>query len=77
MPMPPPKPTEGHRDRQTAEEVGQLVRALKEEGPQSPEQLATLVGARFWKDHRFDRALTQAVADGVIVRASDGRLHST
>ncbi len=46
MPMPPPQPsTEGPRDRHVAHETGQLVRALRTNGPQSPESLATLVGA--------------------------------
>ncbi|MGH3353648.1 MAG: hypothetical protein ACRDPS_23505 [Nocardioides sp.] len=76
MPMPPPKPTEGHQDRQTVQEIGQLVRALKAEGPLTPGDLGTLVGARFWKAHRFDRALTHAVADGVVVRDADGKLHT-
>lgn len=76
MPMPPPKPTDGPRDRQTVNELGQLIRALKEEGPLTPEDLATLVGARFWKRRRFDRALNYAVADGIVVRDADGKLHT-
>ncbi|TQL68949.1 hypothetical protein FB381_2850 [Nocardioides albertanoniae] len=75
MPMPPPRPTGRPHDRQTVHEVGQIVRALKEEGPLTAEELATLVGARFWKGHRFDRALNYAVGDGVVVRDADGRLH--
>ena len=73
--MPPPKPTtEGRRDRQIFHEMGQIVRALEEDGPQSPERLAEIVGARFWERDRFDRALAFAVADGLVVRTQDGKL---
>jgi hypothetical protein len=45
--MPPPKPsTEGRRDRQIFHEMGQIVRALEQEGPQTPERLAEIGGAR-------------------------------
>lgn len=75
MPMPPPKPsTEGRRDRQIFHEMGQIVRALEEDGPQTPERLAEIVGARFWERDRFDRALAFAVADGLVVRSQDGKL---
>ena len=73
MPMPPPKPsTEGRRDRQGFHEMGQIIRALEAEGPQSPERLAEVVGARYWEPHRFDRALAFAIADGLAVRTADG-----
>jgi hypothetical protein len=50
MPMPPPKAsTEGPRDRQVFHEMGQLVRALEQQGPQSPDQLQQLVGATYWE----------------------------
>jgi hypothetical protein len=76
MPMPPPKPTtEGRRDRQTFHEMGQLVRALEANGPASPEQLASHVGATYWEEHRFQRALDLAVTDGLVSRAGDGTLH--
>jgi hypothetical protein len=75
MPMPPPKPsTEGPRDRQVFHEMGQLVRALEANGPQRPEDLARLVGADYWEQGRFDRALSLAVSDGLIVRTADGSL---
>lgn len=75
MPMPPPKPTtESRRDRQVFHEMGQLVRALEAEGPQSPQDLRELVGARFWEEDRFDSALAYAVADGLVVRTADDRL---
>jgi hypothetical protein len=73
--MPPPKPsTEGRRDRQVFHEMGQLVRALEANGPQQPEQLAHLVGADYWEKGRFERALSLAVSDGLIVRTADGSL---
>jgi hypothetical protein len=77
MPMPPPKATtESARDRQVFHEMGQLVRALEEQGPQRPEELALLVGAPYWEGGRFQRALTFAVADGLVVRDADDRLHA-
>lgn len=75
MPMPPPKATtEGRRDRQVFHEIGQIVRALEAEGPQPPEQLRDLVGARWWEESRFDRALAFALADGLVHRTKDGGL---
>ncbi len=75
MPMPPPKAsTEGRRDRQVFHEMGQILRALEESGPCAPDELATLVGARFWEPGRYDRALACAAADGLIVRDADNRL---
>ena len=74
MPRPPPKPsTEGTRDRQTRHERDQLVRALQDEGPQHREGLEKLVGARYWDSGRFDRALTHAVSDGLVVQLNDER----
>jgi uncharacterized protein YcaQ len=76
MPMPPPKPTtEGPRGRQINHEMGQIVRALKARGPLTPEDLAETVGAVFWDQHRFDRALAFAVADGRVFRDATGRLN--
>ena len=75
MPMPPPKPsTEGRRDRQIFHEMGQIVRALENEGPQTQERLAEIVGAPYWEPNRFDRALAFAVADGLVVRTAEGTL---
>lgn len=77
MPMPPPKPTtEGRRDRQVFHEMGQIVRALESEGPQTPDELALITGARFWEAGRFESALSYAMADGLVVRLNDGRLSS-
>lgn len=74
MPMPPPKPSsEGPRDRHVSQEIGQLVRALQDEGPQSADDLAALVGARYWEPDRFARALALARADGLVLRVEDGR----
>ena len=75
MPMPPPKPsTEGRRDRQVFHEMGQIVRALETEGPQSPEDLERITGARFWEGNRFESALAFAMADGLVIQMNDGRL---
>ena len=75
MPMPPPKATtEGRRDRQVFHEMGQLVRAVEANGPTDPEQLAVLVGAAYWEQDRFDRALAFAVQDGLVYRTDDGAL---
>ena len=75
MPMPPPKPsTEGRRDRQVFHEMGQIVRALESEGAMPRERLAEIVGARFWEEDRFDRALALAMADGLVMLDSDGSL---
>jgi hypothetical protein len=75
MPMPPPKPsTEGRRDRQVFHEMGQIVRALETEGPQTPTDLERLVGARFWEAERFDSALAYALADGLVITMTDGRV---
>ncbi len=75
MPMPPPKPsTEGRRDRQVFHEMGQIVRALEDTGPQSRNDLARIVGAGYWEKDRFDRALALAVADGLVVRTAEDTL---
>jgi hypothetical protein len=78
MPMPPPKPsTEGRRDRQVFHEMGQIVRALEDTGPQTKDDLARILGASYWERDRFDRALALAVADGLVVRTADGTLAVT
>jgi hypothetical protein len=77
MPMPPPKATtEGPRDRQVFHEMGQLVRAVEANGPLDPDQLATIVGAPYWEQNRFDSAVAFAIADGLLVRGSDGTLQA-
>jgi hypothetical protein len=75
MPMPPPKAsTEGKRDRQVVHEMGQIVRALEVNGPQSPEQVAELVGAAYWERDRFARALAFVVQDGLAYLTPNGLL---
>jgi hypothetical protein len=77
MPMPPPKATtESPRDRQVFHEMGQIVRALEDQGPQAPDSLSRLVGASYWEGGRFDRALAFTVADGLVVRDAEGRLQA-
>ena len=77
MPMPPPKAsTEGPRDRQVFHEMGQLVRALEEQGPQTVEDLHRIVGAAYWEGGRFERAVALAAADGLVVKAPDERLQA-
>ena len=75
MPMPPPKATtESARDRHVFHEMGQIVRALEANGPQSPDRLAELVGAAYWEHGRFERALVLVVQDGLAHRTPDGLL---
>ena len=75
MPMPPPKAsTESKRDRQVFHEMGQIVRALEVNGPQRPDRLAELIGAAYWEQDRFERALTFVVQDGLAHRTPDGLL---
>ena len=77
MPMPPPKATtESRRDRQVFHEMGQIVRALEDRGPQKPDELFELVGAPYWEEGRFDRALALAAADGLVVLDADGRVQA-
>jgi predicted transcriptional regulator len=73
MPMPPPKPSTELRDRVVAHEVGQIVRALRVEGPQSMDDLAELVGGRYWDPGRFERAVLAAVSNGRAIQQRDGR----
>lgn len=75
--MPPPKASsESPRDRQVNHEITQIVRALTAQGAQDVVSLRSLVGADFWDQDRFDRALALSVADGLVVRGSDGRLQT-
>jgi hypothetical protein len=78
MPMPPPKAsTEGPRDRQVFHEMGQIVRALEATGPLRKERLAEVVGAAFWEQDRFDRALALSVADGLVYLTAEGELNAS
>ena len=75
MPMPPPKAsTEGKRDRQVFHEMGQIVRAIESNGPQTKDSLRDLVGAAYWEESRYDRALALAAADGLLTRDPEGVL---
>jgi hypothetical protein len=73
MPMPPLKSSTERRDRMVEHEVAQILRALRSEGAQSSDDLATLVGARFWEPCRFERAVVDAIAAGRIIQLNDGR----
>jgi hypothetical protein len=76
--MPPPKAsTESPRDRQVFHEMGQIVRALEEQGPQHLEELSRLVGAPYWEAGRFERAISLAAADGLVVQGPDHRWQAT
>ena len=78
MPMPPPKPsTEGKRDRQVFHEMGQIVRAVEAEGPLAADDLQRAVGATYWEQDRFDRALAFAVMDGLVYRTDQGTFAPT
>ena len=75
MPMPPPKATTaGRRDRQVFHEMGQIVRALETLGPRPPDDLKQHVGATYWEPGRYDRALEFCIADGLVVRTTEGTL---
>jgi hypothetical protein len=56
--------------------MGQIVRALEEQGPQTPVELQHLVGATYWDHDRFERALAFAVADGLVTRTADDLLQA-
>jgi len=75
MPMPPPKPSaEAYSDPRTRAEVKQLTRALRAHGPVTSERLGELVGAAYWDRGRFDEVLVLGLAEGRLVRDTDGRL---
>jgi len=57
--------------------MGQIVRALEIEGPQAPDRLAEIVGARFWEQDRFERALAIAASDGLVVKTAEGTVSAT
>ncbi|HET7387683.1 MAG TPA: hypothetical protein VFJ19_13580 [Nocardioidaceae bacterium] len=74
MPIPPPpSSTEGHRDRDVRREIAMIVRALEGEGPLELDGLSILVGAKYWEEGRFDRALRLAISDRVVLRMPDDR----
>jgi MFS family permease len=51
-------------------EVDEIARALDERGPTSRDELAELVGARYWGPGRFRAALREAVDEGRVQRLS-------
>ena len=71
--MPPPRPSTEQRDWMLEHEVAQVLRALRAEGPQSSDDLSTLVGARFWEPGRFERAVLDGITSGRIIQLNDGR----
>ncbi len=78
MPMPPPRASSQRpRDRHIFHEMGQIVRALEVNGPQTPEDLRRLIGADYWEEGRFDHALTYAVEDGLVVHTAEGTIAAT
>ncbi|MBV9715082.1 MAG: MFS transporter [Solirubrobacterales bacterium] len=54
-------------------EVAAIERALTTSGPQSRDQLAQMVGARYWGPRRFASALAAAMAEGRVRRAGRNR----
>jgi MFS family permease len=69
--------TAGTRRQEQAEEaleheIEAIVRALDEHGVTEREQLARLVGARYWGPGRFGAALREALAEGRVRRLSRG-----
>jgi MFS family permease len=51
-------------------EIDEIARALDERGPTERDELATLVGARYWGPGRFRGALAEAVGEGRARRLS-------
>jgi hypothetical protein len=51
-------------------EIAEIARALDERGPTDRDQLAELVGARYWGPGRFRAALDEAVDEGRAQRLS-------
>lgn len=70
--QPPPITDPGRVD----EEIEIIVRALDEHGRLSREELARLIGARYWGPGRFRAALREALAEGAARRAGRN-LHAT
>jgi MFS family permease len=57
-------------------EIDAIVAALEEHGPAGRNELARLVGARFWGPGRFRQALADAVGEGDIRRDARGSYES-
>lgn len=63
-------------DRHVLHEVGQVMRALEANGPQTAEELALLVGAPYWERNRFQRALSLMLGDGLVERDGTGLIRT-
>jgi hypothetical protein len=63
MPLPPPAT---HDEGRLTSEIDSLVRALEQHGATDRDELARLVGARYWGPGRFAAALRAAVAEGRV-----------
>lgn len=53
-------------------EIEVIARALDEHGPTERQELARMVGARYWGPGRFGAALRTAVEEGRVQRLSRG-----
>jgi hypothetical protein len=51
-------------------EIDVIARALQERGPTERDELAELVGARYWGPGRFRVALREALEEGRVERLS-------
>ena len=51
-------------------EIDEIARALDEQGPTERDELAALVGARYWGPGRFRAALRETVNEGGAERLS-------
>jgi hypothetical protein len=51
-------------------EIDEIARALDERGPTNRDELAALVGARYWGPGRFRAALRETVDEGRAKRLS-------
>lgn len=75
QPTPSPQSTAGEpQDDQLTEQLAMLRRAIDDQGPLSIRDLAETVAAQYWENGVFEQALTTALADGRLVRTTDGRV---
>lgn len=74
MPMPPPRPsTEYWRTEHLSRLAAHIVRALRDRGPMTAEEIGASVGAAYWIPGEFDKALALARGDGMAVLGPQGR----
>jgi MFS family permease len=57
-------------ERRLDQEIDRIGRAVDEHGPTDRDELARLVGARYWGPGRFSNALHEAAAEGRVRRIS-------